>query len=886
MSASEFNTEAAIAAWRRPLELMRAVGPDDLRELESTLRDAIDDHRAAGASPESAFRQAVRDLDDPFAIEREYQKVHWKKSVHRHTFATEIGHTMSMLRSHVTTAFRSMRRQKGYAFINVAGLAFGLAACLLLVFFVREELSFDAFHEKADRIHRVVVQSNFGVMAYQSALMGPMLENEIPGVEATVRFRSIEEIAIGEPGEAVRSATGFLYTDASFFDVFSFPLVQGDPATALAEPWSVVLTERAAETWFPGENPMGRTLPVQGADPFTVTGVVQTPQAASSIQFDFLASMATLASHPAERGMFESGWGAMGYPTYVLVRPTASALETASRIKPLILAQTDAPFIQNSDFSLEPLREHHFSNINGGLSVTADVRFLYVFSSIAALILIIACINYINLATARATLRAREVGIRKAVGADRTALIRQFMGESLLTTLLALALALLLVAATVGPFATLVERSLAFGDLLDGPVLAALAAMVLLVGLGAGSWPAFVLARYRPSLVLKGESGGASSGVNIRRAMVVLQFAISIVLVVGTITIQRQLSFIQEKDLGFDQERVVSVRLGGEAAEQAEVLAEAYRGLPGVGGATLSGAIPSQTSARFGFKIGEVQHYAAVFPVDAVFAATMGMDIVAGRNFDPAINDASNQTREGGAIINEAMVPLLDAEDPIGAKLPVQPNGNSYRVVGVVRDFHMASLHDEITPIMLLPREDFWTRFISVRVETDDYSGVLAAMEAEWTRIDPTRPFNYRFLDEAFDQLYKGPYQLARLFNAFSLTAVLIACLGLFGLAAYTAVRRTREIGIRKALGATRRSILVLMTREFLLLVAAAFVLAVPVAWYASDRWLTTFAYRVDVGWITFLVGGVLMAVIAIGTVAWQAVRAASTNPTEALRHV
>lgn len=884
--STAFNLEAAIAAWRRPLEHMRAVAPDDLRELESTLRDAIDDHRAAGASTETAFRRAVRDLDDPFVIEREYQKVFWKKSVHRHTFTTEIGHAMSMLRSHITTALRTMRRQKGYAFINIGGLAFGLAACLLLVLFVREELSFDRFHEKGDRIYRVVLHAERGSIAQQSALLAPLLQTELPGVEATVRFLPTDEIAIGEPGEQVRTATGFLYTDASFFDVFTFPLILGDPGSALAEPWSVVLTERAAETWFPNQNPVGQTLPIQGADPFVVTGVVDTPPAESSIQFDFLGSMATLAAHPAERGMFESGWGAFGYPTYVLVDASTPASRVEERIKPLILTQMDGP-IREARFALEPLREHHFSPVSGALATTSDIRFLYVFSSIAALILLIACINFINLATARATLRAREVGIRKAVGADRGALIRQFMAESMLTTLFALGLALLLVAATVGPFAALVERSLSFGDLLDGPVLAALAAIVLLVGLGAGSWPAFVLARFQPSRVLKGESGGSSSGLSIRRGMVVVQFAISIVLLVGTITIQRQLLFIQEKDLGFDEERVVTVRLGGEVANQAEILAETYRGLPGVGGATLSGAIPSQTSnARFGFKVDVVEHYATVYPVDAVFAETMGMDIVAGRNFNPEINDASNRTREGGAIINESMARLLDAEDPIGALLPVRPNLNSYRVVGVVRDFHMTTLQHEITPVLLLPREDFWTRYVSVRLDTEDYAGVLAAMEAEWTRIDPTRPFNYRFLDEALDQLYKGPYQLARLFNAFSLTAVLIACLGLFGLAAFTTVRRTREIGIRKALGASQRSILVLLTREFLLLVAVAFVLAAPMAWFASNRWLETFAYRVDVGWITFLVGGVLMAVIAVGTVAWQAVRAASTNPTEALRHV
>lgn len=881
-----FNLETAIAAWRRPFEHMRSVSEDDLRELESSLRDAVDDFVGSGMPVEMAFRRAVRELDDPFEIEQEYRKIFWKKSVHRHTFATEIGHTMSMLRSHLTTALRNMRRQKGYAFINISGLAFGLAACLLLVLFVREEMSYDAFHEKADRIHRVVLQNERGDMAYQSALLGPFLATELPGVEATVRFLHKNEITIGEPGEPVRTANNLLYTDASFFDVFTFPVIQGDPSSALTEPWSVVLTERAAEMWFPRQDPMGQTLPIHGADPFVVTGVVETPPAASSIQFDFLASMATLPTHPGERPMFESGWGAMGYQTYVLLDALSQAAEVEQGLKPAILTQTDAPFIAAASFSLEPLREHHFSGVSGALATTSDIRFLYVFSSIAALILLIACINYINLATARATLRAREVGIRKAVGADGRALLRQFMGESMLTTLLALGLALLLVAATVGPFAALVERSLSTADLLDGPVLAALAAMVLLVGLGAGSWPAFVMARFQPSRVLKGESGGPGSGVRIRRAMVVVQFAISIVLVVGTITIQRQLTFMQEKDLGFDQERVVTMQLGGHMTNQADLLAETYRQLPGVASVTLSGAIPSVLGARFGFKKDGVEHMAGAFPVDAVFAETMGMEIVAGRNFSAETNDASNRTREGGAIINETMARIMDLENPIGELLPVTPNGHTYRIVGIVRDFHVFSLHNEIEPVMLVPREDFWTRHVSVRLDSDDYAGVLASLEAEWSRIDPTRPFNYRFLDEAFDQLYKGPYQLARLFNIFSLTAVLIACLGLFGLAAFTAVRRTREIGIRKALGATRRSILVLLTREFLLLVAIAFVLAAPLAWIASDNWLSTFAYRIQVDWITFFVGGVLMAMIAVGTVAWQAVRAASTNPTEALRHV
>ncbi len=885
MSGS-FNLEAAISAWRRPLEHMRSVSVDDLRELESGLRDSIDDMVADGMPVETAFRRAVRDLDDPFEIEQEYRKVFWKKSVHRHTIASEFNHHAAMLRNYLMTGLRSMSRQKGYSFINIAGLAFGLAACILLLLFIREELSFDTFQQHGDRIYRVVQSQDDASMAYQSSLLGPIMEREIPAVEATVRFRKIDEVSIGAEGEPVQTAPGFLYVDAAFFQVFSFVLERGDPLHALDKPWSVVLTRSQAENYFPGQDPMGALLPVHGGEPFTVTGIVADPPAASSIQFGFLASMSTLDVHPSEQGMFRSGWGASAYPTYVMLDVSASAGVVESILPAILAAQTDAEYILEADFTLEPLKDHHFSAVSGALAETSDIRFLFVFSTIAALILGIACVNYINLSTARASLRAREIGIRKVVGADRGMLRRQFLGESMMTAILALVIGLGLVVAAVGPFASLVDRSIDVRDLADGPLLASIGLMLILVGLLAGSWPAAVLSRFHPTQVLKGQSGASTSGNMLRRVLVVFQFSISIVLIISTITIHRQLGFIQEKDLGLAADRVVSLSLRGPLRAQADVFAERLSHVPNIAGVSLSGGIPTRGTVRFAFTMNDEQRFAPVFPVDTDFMDTMEMTLVSGRGFSPDINDASGKTAVGGAIVNETMAALLGFEDPVGQMLPLTPNGSTYRIVGVVKDFHMTSLHEPIAPMVLAPLEDYWTRWASVRVTGTDYRRVLGDLETVWNELAPEEPFTYLFLDDAFDQLYKGPYQLARLFDTFSLVAIVVACLGLFGLAAFSTVRRTREIGLRKALGSSRRGILVLFSREFLLLILVAYALATPVAWLVMQKWLDTFAYRTEVDAASLLVSGLLMAFVALATVGWQSFRAASINPTEALRHV
>ena len=881
-----FNLEAAIAAWRRPLEHMRSVADDDLRELESSLRDAVDDFVDSGMPVEMAFRRAVRELDDPFEIEQEYRKVFWKKSVHRHTVASELSHHSAMLRNYFVTALRSMGRQKGYSFINVAGLAFGLAACMLLLLFIREELSYDAFHEHEERIYRVVQSRDDDGMAYQSALLGPLLEQQIPGIDSAVRFLNKALVTIGADGDEVRSETGFLYADASFFRVFTFNLLRGNPEHVLDAPWSVVLTQSQAERYFPEQDPVGALLHVHGGEPFTVTGIVEDPPPASSIQFGFLASMSTLDVHPAEQGMFRSGWGASGYPTYVMLLESANTGEVEAKLPSLFAGQTDAEYLQEATFTLEPLSDHHFSAVSGALAETSDIRFLFVFSTIAALILGIACVNYVNLSTARATMRAREIGIRKVVGAHRSMLMRQFLGESMITSLLALVIGVVLVMLTVAPFAALVDRSLGIRDLADGPVLVSIIGMILFVGLLAGSWPAAVLSRFRPSDVLKGRPDASSSGSTLRRMLVVVQFGISLVLLISTITIHRQLGFIQNKDLGLAADRVISLSLRGPLTNQASVFSDRLASVPNIASVSLSGGVPTRGSVRFGFTFKDEKRVAPVFPVDADFMQTMDITLVAGRGFSPDINDASGKTNIGGAIVNETMVAMLDVDDPIGQLLPFTPNGNQYRIVGVVKDFHITSLHEPIAPMVLAPREDYWTRWASVRVNGTDYEAILDNLKSIWNDMAPGEPFTYVFLDDAFDQLYKGPYQLARLFDAFSLVAILVACLGLFGLAAFSTVRRTREIGLRKALGASRRGILVLFSREFLVLILIAYILAAPVAWLAMQKWLDTFAYRVDVDAVSTVVSGFLMAFIALATVGWQSFRAASINPTEALRHV
>lgn len=799
-----------------------------------------------------------------------------------------------MFNNYLKVAWRNLRKNIGYSLINIFSLAIGIAGALLILLFVREELSFDRFHDQDDRIYRLSYADNEEVSALHSPNLGPVLNADLAEVRNTVRFLNRDDVllsrknqASGNPAQFYES--GFLYTDSTFFEIFSFTLLQGRPETSLDKPFTLVLTEKMARKYFPDKNPIGKTLLLQNRFPFEVTGIVQNPTATSSIQFNFLASFSTLQAIPGEAAMLNSGWRVTAYPTYVLLDPLASKLTVEQKIQDVIKQHTDIQFVLEKSYHLEALTDVHlFSAAQGGITPGSDIRYVYIFSIIAFLILLIGSINYMNLATARSARRAREIGIRKVSGAMRSQLVRQLLSESILLSLFALILSLLIVELLLPFFRQLTQRNIEIHYFGDPTVWLTLLGFVFVVGLLAGSYPALLLSGFHPVEILKGNPGTPNSAKRLRENLVVLQFAISIILIASAVVIQSQLHYVRNKNLGLDKERIVVLPLKDDSVrKQAFALANELRKESYVQHVALSSSSPTRPHSKFSRTLENREEVLSmgVYAIDSYFLNTLEIELVSGRGFSDTFLDASQRSRVGGALINESAMRALRWDDPLGQQIPLRPNGHEYAVVGIVKDFHFGSMHEEIGPILFVPISDFWVSYVSIKLNAGDLPTILTQLGNTWNAINPNIPFDYFFLDTAFDQLYKAEYRFATIFNVFTITAILIACLGLFGLAAFTAEQRTKEIGVRKVLGATVANIAALISKDFIKLVLLANLIAWPVAWFTMNKWLQNFAYRIDVGWSLFLLAGGLALVIALLTVSIQAIKAALANPVESLRY-
>jgi putative ABC transport system permease protein len=786
-----------------------------------------------------------------------------------------------MLRSYFTIALRNVRKQKGYAFINISGLAMGMAVCLLILLYVQDELSYDRFHEHAEDTYRLVLESRDGERSgTMSASLGPALAQENGEIQAAVRlFKHWEAPLIARADEGFIEAA-FYFADSSFFGVFSFPLRQGDAATALAAPFSVVLTESAARKYFGSANPLGQTLRYNSRHDLTVTGVMTEVPSHSHLQPDFVASMPTLPQVSFAQIMEQ--WGVFYH--YVVLAPGASPATLARKGQDLMArrAGSETP----PKLHLQPLTSIHLhSQLSKELEANSDIRYVYLLSTIGLLLLLIACINYMNLATARSMRRAREVGIRKAAGAGRGQIVRQFFGESFLLAFLALALALTLVGVLLPAFNQLsgkaLSLSLTYGTLLPGSI-----AVTLVVALLAGSYPAVFLSRFKPVEVLKGSFKSRSEGQGLRKSLVVVQFAASVVLITSTLVISQQLDFVRDAELGFEKEQVVAVPVQDPALRQRyTALRDSWLREASVlsVGAT-SSAYPGKrhsdghTLRREGASDEESLDVLRNW-VDAAYLETLGIDLMVGTGFSQDEMDVRDEI-----VLNEATVRALgwmSPEEALGQSLTL--NDEPFRVVGVTPDFHVTSLHHRVEPLVLTPAGGGVTNLL-VQVQTDDLPQALAGLEATWKTFSE-QPFSYTFLDDQFEALYRADAQWGQIVRYASLLAILIACLGLFGLAAFTAEQRTKEIGIRKVLGATVPHLLLLLTRHIVLLVGVAFVIAVPISYVAMNRWLDDFAYRVDISWPIFLMAGLTALGVALLTVSYQAIRAAMADPVKSLRY-
>ncbi len=797
-----------------------------------------------------------------------------------------------MLANYVKIALRNLQRHKSYATINIAGLAVGLACCLLIALYVRDELRVDGYHENADRIARVTFDFQTPNVTRALAMVGPpvgpALKAEFPEVVEAVRFLEGSFLFQRQDDPSVQfQEDNGLYADASALDVFSFRLYRGDPKTALAAPFSVILAKTTARRYFGDEDPIGQTLMREGRA-YTVTGLLHDVPAASHFTFDLLVSLSTLDTQAPD---FMAEWWALVVNTYVLLdRPEAAAALDAKL--PGYLERQLGEQMNEEGYSYtlatEPLAgiylhtRHHSSLARRGNAAT-----LYLFAGIALFILLIACINFTNLTTARAAERAKEVGVRKVVGAQRGQLATQFFGESLLMAFGAMGLALLTAALVLPAFNTFSGKTLSLGVFMNPLFLLILFGIAGVVGVLAGGYPALVLSRFRPIAVLRGSLRATRHGNVLRKSLVVFQFGLSIALVVGTAVVFSQLDYMRTAHLGFDEEHMLTINFHADSTvqQQAEVVKQAFLQRADVVAVSVSGDIPGTGNMHASVTVEDSEGAMQSMPwryvaADFDFIDNYGIEMVAGRAFSRDFPTDSSEAM----IVNEAALKNLgyaSAEQALGASF--DQFGRQGEIIGVARDFHLKSLQEEVEPVYVLLNPGRY-RYFSLRLNTDNLAQTMAGLEALWGRLAPHRPFAYSFLDESLERQYRAEEQFGQVVGLFALLAIFIACLGLFGLASLTTRQRTKEIGLRKVLGAPVSSIVLLLTKEFVRLVVVAFVVAAPLIYLAMDRWLENFAYRTEIAWWIFLAAGLAALGIAWLTVSFQAIRAALSNPVAALQ--
>jgi putative ABC transport system permease protein len=797
-----------------------------------------------------------------------------------------------MFRNYLKIALRNLLRHKVFSAINILGLAVGMAGSILILLFVRAELGYDRFHANADRIWRVTREwvNEDGAtslhLGFVAPPIAPLLANDFPDIQRAVRIQTPGSLLVSREDRHYMEER-VIFADRDFFEIFTFPLIKGDPATALKDPYSVILTERTAKKYFGDEDPMGRTVKVDRRIDCTVTGVAAESPRASHFHFDVIGSLKTLEELYGRRE-FEN-WGSNNYATYLLLPAGYPIEQLAGRLPAFLDRHQGQGSSAKSRLHLQRLTDIHLrSHLDSEIEVNSDIATVVVFSAVAAFILLIACVNFMNLSTARASIRAREVGLRKVVGADRKRLVRQFLGESLLMSLLALAAAMAVVLAVRPAFGAFVARDLSLDVLRNPGLLAGLAGMVLFVTLAAGAYPAFFLSSLRPIAVLKGSRGSSSHGAAFRAALVVFQFAISIVLIVCVGVVGRQLRYTQAKRLGFEKEQVVVLAMDDSMRGRYDAMRQDLLSNPGVVDAAGSRRVPSgrlldSSGAQVvsGGASRPVDFRIAFVCVDYAFIDTYRMEMAAGRNFS---RDHPSDAAEA-FILNETAARRLGwtPEQAVGQALSYGYGNRKGSVVGIVRDFHFESLHQEISPLVLFIRpQDF--RLMSVRLRPGSVPATLDFLRRRWAEWRPDHPFQYYFIDERFGELYGAERRLGQVFRSFSFLAVFIACLGLYGLASYSTEMRTKEIGIRKVMGATVPSLAAMISRDFAKWVLAANIVAWPAAYFAMSAWLRGFAYRIGLGAGPFLTAGLAAFLVALLTVSSLAVRAALGDPVEALR--
>lgn len=791
-----------------------------------------------------------------------------------------------MFRNYVKSAIRNLTRQKLYTAINVLGLAIGLAACLLIIGYVNNELGFENCHRNKDRIYRIDGMYKLGnaqvSMASIMPAVGQAVREAYPEVERVVRIRRLWTVPIRISDDGISEEREGLAAEPDLFDVFTLPLKEGHPQTALEAPFSVVISEELAKLHFGDQSALGRTIRARDEFDLQVTGVFQKIPANTQLRTDFVVSYSTLE----KIGMDTQSWTELFQDhTYVLLREGTDPAVVEQKIPELLKQNLDEDKAENYILQLQPLKRIYLhSNLSYELSPSGDPVYIYVFGCVALLILLIACVNFINLSTARVSHRLREVGVRKVLGALRSQLVNQFLSESILLTVVAMVFGIALFEMAKPQLEAFVMHQLEIDILGDPMLLLAMFVMIVAVGVFSGSYPAFVMARFQPSFILRGEILGAGSRSFLRRILVAFQFVIAIALLCVTFAVYKQINYALTADLGFDNQNILLIDAEeGVSPEKQDLIKDEILRSGLASSVTVTDCAPGEPRHHmYGLhpqdKLDEKATFLLGMRVDPDYLSTFGIELVEGRNFSgESSTDAGNSI-----LINQTAVEEFGIEQPVGFKFYLRDK--AYQVVGVVRDFHAHPFHEQIMSMALFAAAEN-RRLLAVKLPPDFTSETIARTEKIWNRIVPEVPFEYSFLEDVMSRSYDSDRRVGMLFSIFSLLTVFVACLGLFGLSAFSAERRTKEIGIRKALGASVANIVRLLSKEIVLMVLIACALAFPVAYLAISRWLETFAYRTQITLTTFLLSGLVVLTVALATVSYQAIKAALANPVDSLRY-
>ena len=888
----EFSIETAIAAWRQPYAHNPSFSNDDIDELESSLRDRIEALTHKGMGEEEAFHQAVHKVGHLYESESEYKKVYWRKLFRENRVVDALQWRMTMIQSYLLVAMRTLWKRRLLSAINIGGLAMGIAFCLWLFLYVEHEWSYDRFHENRDQLYRVALNKPkpSGVQAMYGRTPVPLaaeLDSLYPDIEAVARIAKRTLTVSTEEENSKEQRVSFV--DPALFAMFSFPVVRGH--TTLSEPSQAWVSEEAAAWYFGTNDPLGNELTIdfQGKPKvFTVAGLIQDAPTHSSIQLDVVLPFDEYQNTiPATfRSFVARSWTSPDLETYVLLAPGADAATQEAAFRRLEKTHLGEKAAVHS-FWLQPLTDIHLNtDVELGFEPTSDPIYAVILASIAVLILLIACINFVILVLGASVDRAREVGVRKVVGAARKEIQFQFWGEALLTTSISLVLGLLLARVFLFKFNELAGKSLELG-LFERPFVWGISIGLMgIVGLLAGAYPAVILSRFKPEAVLKGHYGVVRKR-RFTRALVTLQFTMSIALLCTTLGVARQIGYLSTKDLGYNPERIVTLPMNGMTDNTSlyasiRQVAESHTSIEDVTG-TYHGSLGGMHVTVVNTSGDDMA--VLVSPVDSNYMSFMGMDVVAGKGLDDVYGAKE-------LLVNEAFVRDVGWADPLGQLIPIGEGSpmsgelQDWRVGGVVKDYHVGDLRKEIIPVILAPVSLMYSRInaIILRLSGDRHEETLALLEETWQAVEEQTPFTYLFLEDELAAYYDNERRWRTIFTYSSGVALLIACFGLFGMAALAASRRKKEIGIRKVLGATTAHVASLLSREFVLLICIASVIAVPMAYVGLEYWLEQFAYRSANTLEIYLLSGVLTLVVALLTLSYHALRAAWTNPVESIR--